>query len=151
MAKRRVFLTEKDARRLERNLRAAMVQNWMDALALKTLDAQLQRVHILSANEVMPNVVTTQSCVRIRDLATREVVEVTLGWPEDADPENGRVSVVSPVGAALLGHATGDIVNLRTSDGLRRIRIEEITWDAEPAEGREFSGAFVGAGVSREG
>jgi len=148
MAQRKVFLTEKDTPRLERNLRAAMVQNWMDALALKTLDLELQRVHILSADEVMPNVVTTQSCVKIRDLATRETVEVTLAWPEDADPDNGRVSVVSPVGAALLGHRAGDVVNLRTSTGLRRIRIEEVTWNAEPTEHLDFEAECAGAACS---
>lgn len=147
MAQRKVFLAEKDARRLERNLRAAMVQNWMDALALKTLDLELQRVQILSSNEVMPNVVTTQSCVKVQDLATREVMEVTLAWPEDADPDNGRVSVVSPVGAALLGYTTGDIVNLRTSAGLRRIRIEGITWEMDPEDCRGFGRECTVVGV----
>lgn len=147
MAQRKVFLAEKDALRLERNLRAAMVQNWMDALALKTLDLELQRVHILSANEVMPDVVTAQSCVKVRDLATREVVEVMLAWPEDADPDNGKVSVVSPVGAALLGHKTGDIVNLRTSAGIRRICIEGITWEVDPEDCRGFDRECTVAGV----
>lgn len=147
MAQRRVFLNESDARRLERYIRSAMVQNWMDALALKTLDLEMQRAHILSANEAMPSVITTHSCVRIRDLATREVMDVTLAWPDDAEPENGKVSVVSPVGAALLGYRTGDIVNLRTSDGLRRIRIERVTWD--PGGRRDPEGKLVVAGVGQ--
>lgn len=140
MARRRMFLTEKDARRLERHLRAATVQNWIDALALKTLGLGLQRARIRSPNGAIPNVVTTDSRVTIRDMVTREVMEVTLVWPEEAEPQNGRVSVVSAVGAALLGYGIDDIVNLRTSGGLRCIRIEGIRRAAVPAECGDIEG-----------
>ena len=60
-------------------------------------------------------------------------MEVTLVFPADADIDAGKLSVLSPVGTALLGYAEGDTVEWEVPAGKRRIRIEKILYQPEAA------------------
>ena len=78
--------------------------------------------------------VTMHSTVRIRD-AGRDGPEVyTLVYPDEAAPQFGKLSVLTPVGTALLGTRAGDVVRVATVDGVRRIRVEALLYQPESAE-----------------
>jgi regulator of nucleoside diphosphate kinase len=75
------------------------------------------------------------SRVQYEDVKTHEQGTVTIVYPADADAVSGRISVLSPVGAALLGEAEGSEVELPLPHGqTRRIRIESVLYQPE-AEG----------------
>lgn len=60
-------------------------------------------------------------------------MDITLVFPEEAEPDDGRISVVAPIGAAVLGYKAGDTVQFRTPGGLRRLQVEQVLYQPEAA------------------
>jgi regulator of nucleoside diphosphate kinase len=134
MAQRRIYITKDDARKLEELLKASLRHNGSRDLAnLRVLQEELQRAKIVAAREVTPDVITMHSCVRVKDLHDDESMEITLVFPEEAEPDDGRISVVAPIGAAILGYKAGDTVQFRTPGGTRRLHIEQVLYQPEAA------------------
>ncbi|HQE28862.1 MAG TPA: GreA/GreB family elongation factor, partial [Phycisphaerae bacterium] len=104
MARRSIYITQSDAARLRELLRVQMSSNPKDRPNLRVLDEELKRARLVEAHRVKPDVVTMHSRLLVEDVATGEAMEVTLVFPEEADAANGRISVVAPMGAALLGY-----------------------------------------------
>jgi regulator of nucleoside diphosphate kinase len=90
---------------------------------------------VLSVDDVTPDVVTMHSTVRVRDVGGNRSMIYTLVFPSEANLEQGRISVLAPVGTALLGFRAGDIVEWPTPGGTRRLRIEEVLFQPEAAAG----------------
>ena len=84
------------------------------------LREELDRAHVLPAEKLRPDIVSLGSEVAFRDEQTRKVQEVTLVYPCDADIARRRVSVLTPVGAALLGLSVNQTISFRTRKGERR-------------------------------
>jgi len=67
----------------------------------------------------------------VRDLDSGERMEFTVVFPDEADPAEGRISVLAPVGAGMLGYRVGDTFERRAPDGMRRLRVVEVTYQPE--------------------
>ena len=130
---RRIYITKDDAQKLEELLKAASRYNTRDRANFRVLQEELSRAKIVAPNQVTPDVVTMHSSVRLRDLRDDEVMELTLVFPEEADPDAGSISVVAPLGAAILGYKAGDTVQFRTPGGTRSVRIEAVVYQPEAA------------------
>lgn len=130
---RRIYITQDDAGKLQELLKAGFRHNTLDRANLQVLQDELNRARVVPPDAVTPDVITMNSCVRVRDLQDDEVTEVTLVFPDRADPDGGSISVVAPLGAALLGYKAGDTVQFRTPGGMRKVRIEEVTYQPEAA------------------
>lgn len=88
---------------------------------------ELDRAIVVPAQAAPPDVVTMQSRVRYVDETTGERRTVTIVYPADADESKGRTSVLTPVGAALLGLSTGQTIEWKFPDGgWRRLRVEGV-------------------------
>ena len=88
--------------------------------AHEPLQSELARAIVVSDEAVPPDVVTMHSCVTYIDEATGVRREVTLVYPPEADGAQGRVSVLAPVGTALLGLSAGQSIDWPFPDGRRR-------------------------------
>lgn len=100
----------------------------------EALDAELLRAEVVDPAEVPPDVVTMNSRVVYRDEDTQETREVTLSYPKDASLEQGRVSVLAPVGAALLGLSVGQEIEWQQPGGKhKRLRIISVTYQPQAA------------------
>jgi regulator of nucleoside diphosphate kinase len=75
----------------------------------RAIEDVLEAPTLVPARAVAPDVVTMRSQVLLQDLQTGERSTLTLSYPEQADPAAGRVSVLSPVGSAVLGLRQGDV------------------------------------------
>jgi regulator of nucleoside diphosphate kinase len=85
------------------------------------------------------------SRVVFEDKTTGKTTEVTIVFPQDADVQHGKVSVLAPVGTALLGLAQGDSIVWPFPDGSSRcLRVVEVTFQPE-AEGLRSSRATAGS------
>ncbi|HEX7031010.1 MAG TPA: GreA/GreB family elongation factor [Gammaproteobacteria bacterium] len=82
---------------------------------------------------VPPYIVTMNSEVRLLDLESGKHTNCTLVFPLQADINLGRVSVLAPLGAALLGSRVGATLEVSTPRSLRRYRIEQILFQPEAA------------------
>lgn len=119
-----IVVAESDARRLAFLLGAAAPP--LDAAHLRELREELERALVVPSSEVPSGVITMQSAVGVLDLESRARQEVTLVYPHDADPARGRVSVLAPLGTALLGYRVGDEISWAMPGGHRRLRIETV-------------------------
>ncbi len=99
------------------------------------LEAELARAEIVAPQDVPPTVVTMNSTVTFEVVdSTAEQFSLTLVYPKDMDAQGGRISILAPVGSALLGLSQGDEIEWpRPGGGVLRVRIREITYQPERA------------------
>lgn len=127
-----IWLTAQDYNRLRTLLADLARQSRGMQAGVETLEDILDLARIVNAETVPGNVVTMNSRVRYEDLSTGEEGTVTIVYPADADPASRRISVLSPVGAALLGESEGNEVELPLPHGrTRRIRIQNVLYQPE--------------------
>lgn len=127
-----ISITRFDKARLMRLLRS------LDAAQeireeLDDLEQELERGTEVESTEVAPDVVTMNSTVRVTDVDANTTHLYTIVFPSDADFEKGRISILSPLGTALLGYRAGDVVTWEMPRGTRRLRIEELVYQPEAA------------------
>jgi regulator of nucleoside diphosphate kinase len=142
MRDRHIVITKSDAASL-RGLLAARMRAEHDQDHLQDLGAELERALVAEPDEVPRDVVTMHTRVHVLDLKSRERRELTLVFPSESEPAAGRISVLAPLGTALLGYREGDEVEWPMPGGVRRLRIEKV-WqpsDASSARRRELETA----------
>ena len=100
--------------------------------SLDRLRGELARAIVLDPAALPPNVAGLNSRVELLDLDTHEQESHVLALPADADPDRQRISVLAPIGTALLGYREGDEVEWPTPGGLRRLRLLRVTREPEP-------------------
>ena len=81
--------------------------------------------------ELPPETVGIDSTAEVRDLDSNEIDRFTLTLPEKADPARGRLSLLAPLGTAILGFSEGDEFTWEMPGGVRRLRIERVIQPAE--------------------
>ncbi len=120
MNNRTIHVTQHDMERLRALIASANGGRCddRDRPYLATLAAELDRAVVVGPDEVPPDMVTMNSRARLRD--GRRTWVMTLVFPEDANPEEGAISVLAPLGAALLGCRVGQAVSFRVPGGAER-------------------------------
>ena len=99
---------------------------------LGTLEEILGLARIVRPESVPCDVVTMNSRVLYQDIVTQRTHAVTVVYPAEADPSSGKISVLSPVGVALLGESEGDELELPVPHGgTLRIRIIDVIYQPE--------------------
>lgn len=133
MMERALYLTDYDYERLELLLdnMNSVPQNRREDLS--RLEGDLATCQIIAPEEMPADIVTLHSIVRYLDLDNNKDRVATLVFPSNADLSKGRISIVAPLGTAILGRAEGDIVSWKTFDGKKTIRIEEVLYQSEAA------------------
>jgi regulator of nucleoside diphosphate kinase len=131
MTGRRIQVTDDDMVRLRGLVHVSRRSARRDQTHLAELDRELDRADVVAAADIAPDVVTMQSVVRVRDLDTGARVVYTLVFPVDADIERGRISVLAPIGTALIGYRAGDRIDWATPGRTRRLEVEEVLYQPE--------------------
>ena len=141
MRDRHIVIAKPDAASL-RKLLAARMSTARDQGHLDELSAELERAIIAEPDEVPRDVVTMHTRVHVLDLKSHERRQLVLVFPWESEPSAGRISVVAPLGTALIGYREGDEVEWTMPGGPRQLRIEKV-WqpDQEPGGSREFGSA----------
>ncbi len=133
MEKRKIFMTANDHKRLTDLLSVDGSFNHRDRKDLQSLQAELQSAEVMESTAIPKTVVTMNSKLRFMDMDDQSETEVRLVFPSDADMAEGLLSVLSPIGTALLGYHEGDLIEWAVPAGTRRIRIEKILYQPEAA------------------
>lgn len=94
---------------------------------------ELDRAHVVDSKTIPKDVVTMNSRARFVDLYTGEERVCTVVFPSDANIEQDKISVLAPIGTALLGYQVGDTIEWRVPSGNKQVRIEEILYQPEAA------------------
>lgn len=138
MTARDIFITEEDHQKLTQLLEGARLRRHRDLAHVEQLDAELDRAHIVPAAEIPPDVVTMNSQVALRDLDTGGQVVLTLVFPHEANVDQQKVSVLAPLGTAVLGYRDGDIIEWPVPGRTRRLQVERVSYQPEAAANKEM-------------
>ena len=96
------------------------------------LKDKLGRAEVIDCSVVNCEKVVFGTVVSLVDLDTDEEVRYQLLGPEEADMKNNRISVLSPLGGAMLGKSVGDDVTVKTPGGARQLEVLEISKSDNP-------------------
>lgn len=133
MTDRAIFLTEFDKKRLEELIAVAIEFGDKSRADLSGLSTEMSRANVVAPTDVPPDVVTMNSKVLLRDVATNEEVTYTLVFPKDANIDRGCISILAPVGTAILGYQEGDTITWKVPSGERTLEILKILYQPEAA------------------
>lgn len=128
-----IYLTQDDFDRLTDLLEAYAAG--AEGRRFRQLEEELARARIVPPSEIPPDVVTMNSRVLFEDEATGARREVTLVYPRDADIDAGRISILVPVGTALLGLSVGQSIDWILPSG-RKHRYRVIALPHQPEAAR---------------
>ena len=128
-----IYVTEPDYRRLTGLIKITRDRNGVDKEYLNTLEAELDRAEIVDPKRIPANVVTMRSKVRLKDLVSGESKIYSLVFPTEANFSEGKISVLAPIGTAILGYKLGDSIEWPVPSGLRKLKVDEILYQPEAA------------------
>ncbi|MCK9226290.1 MAG: nucleoside diphosphate kinase regulator [Syntrophorhabdaceae bacterium] len=129
MNTRNIYITENDLERLR--LLIDMHNGPEIAPYIERLKKELDEATIIESKRVPGNVVTMNSIVRIRDINTGEEEAFMLVFPEKTGLKRKTVSILSPMGIALIGSGEGDMLEWEMPTGKVKIQIMEIIYQPE--------------------
>lgn len=133
MLARPIVVTDLDRRRLGSLIGDSANFDLIHRRYAEDLEYELERAETVDATKVPPDVITMNSTVRVSDLDSGDTDTYTLVYPDDANVTKNRISVLAPVGTAILGFRAGDVIRWPVPDGLVRIKIEDVVYQPERA------------------
>ena len=95
---------------------------------LQKLESELKRAVVVEPSEIPADVITMNSTVLLVDLETKEEMTLTLVYPEQANISDGKISVLAPIGTAILGYHQWEV-----PDGVQKLRVKRIVYQPEAA------------------
>lgn len=129
-AKPNITISSLDVERLEALLESPAA----GAAKVADLEAELGRAEIVAPEDMPPGVVSMNSTVRFREVSSDREFCMTLVYPKDVAGHSDRISILAPVGSALLGLSQGDSIEWPApSGGVLQVRIEEVVYQPERA------------------
>jgi regulator of nucleoside diphosphate kinase len=123
-----ILISDQDFERL-----SLLVQHSESRYAIQ-LEEELARATIVRQEEILDDIVTMNSKIRFIDEVSGKESEVTLVYPEYSDVSNRRISVLAPVGMALIGLKVGQSIEWPMPNGPRKLKVVSIVYQPE-AEG----------------
>lgn len=129
-----IYITTSDYDRLSGLIEMSRERNGdADREYLDQLEEELGRAELINPKEIPADVITMRSKVSLKDLKSGQTVMYSLVFPSEANSNDGHISVLAPIGTALLGNRSGDVVKSRVPSGLRRLKVKEILYQPEAA------------------
>ncbi len=126
-----IYVTKLDYQRLTHLVRREHASNTNRLVA--TLEQELSRAQLVDSYDILPDVITMNSRLKLRAMNNGEELLFTLVYPHDADEGRHRVSILNPVGMAVLGCRLGDKVRLPQIKGVSTYWIEAVLHQPEAA------------------
>ncbi len=125
-----IVVTRTDFARLQ-----DLLESWRarPSVSVAALTQELRHGKLVADKEVSDGIVTMNSRVHVRHLDERVSKTYTVVYPKDANVDQGKISVLAPIGAALLGARVGQVVKFDAPIGERRLRVEAILYQPEAA------------------
>lgn len=130
---RNIYITELDRNRLQKLIDEAKEFEVGNKGYLFNLERELNRAQVVSSEKIPNDIITMNSKVVLKDLDSGEEMVYSLVYPADADLSGDKISVLAPVGTAILGYRLGDIINWQVPGGIVRLEVVNILYQPEAA------------------
>lgn len=134
MANRSIYVTSQDMRRLRHVIGSASYAPDFDRQQRETLSNELDRAVVVDEDDIAPDVIRMRTRVRVFDSQLDKRDEYTLVYPWEADVHLNLISVLAPLGTALLGYREGDRIEWQLPGGVRQLHVERIHQQADFAQ-----------------
>lgn len=131
MEERTIYITEYDLIRLQELIENAKRTDRRGNSYLNSLETELSKGKVVTPTEVPSDVITMNSTAHLVDLDTDEEMVYTLVFPQDADIAESKISVLAPIGTAILGYRVGDVFDWPVPDGVRRLQVKQVLYQPE--------------------
>ena len=127
-----IYITEPDHERLTKLIEVVREREGdANGKHIDSLEEELERAEVVQQKEIPPDVITMRSTVRLKDMDTSEEMTYQLTFPTEANYDEGKISVLAPVGTAMLGYRRGDVIEWEVPSGVRRLKVEEVLYQPE--------------------
>lgn len=128
---RGVFITSTDKDRLGKLIKLEEEFTTGSKTHLQELKAELKRATITEPQDIPHDTITMRSQVLLKDLSSGEEMTYTLVYPDEADILEGKISVLAPIGTAILGYRENDSIEWEIPNGVARLKVEKILFQPE--------------------
>lgn len=129
--RKEIFITASDKQKLEKLIMEASAYETYKKDNIKKLEEELQKATVVRQEKIPDNVVTMNSHVVLENMETGEKEDYTLVYPHDADVMNNKISIMAPIGTAMLGYQVDDIIEWPVPAGTIKFKILEIVFQPE--------------------
>jgi regulator of nucleoside diphosphate kinase len=127
---KRIFVTINDYQRIIGMIELASMRSKIPN-DVDRLVTNLKCARMLPQENISGDIITMNSSARLTELSGGKEIEITVTYPQEADNLLKKVSVLSPIGIALLGSRVGDIVSWKVPSGIGQFRVDKITYQPE--------------------
>lgn len=131
MSGKPIRVTEFDLERLKKLLEDAQRTSYRKSAYLTHLQTELDRAKVVKPDKVPSDVVTMNSRVCLVDLDTGEEEVYTVVFPDEANAGQGKISVLAPIGTAMLGYEVGDVFEWEVPAGKRKWKVKQVLYQPE--------------------
>ncbi|MCT8335344.1 nucleoside diphosphate kinase regulator [Leptospira sp. 85282-16] len=128
--KSKLCITHFDYNRLKQMISDYTKRNKIDS-NIKDLLGEIERAQKVDSHVIPPNFVTMNSVIELKNLNELEFQEFKLVFPEEANTEENKISVLAPIGTAILGYKIGDVIQWKIPSGENQFQITNIKYQPE--------------------
>ncbi|MBN2481969.1 MAG: GreA/GreB family elongation factor [Bacteroidales bacterium] len=126
-----IKITELDYVRLCKLINSVKAEKTIELKNIEFLGSEIKRAKKVDSRKIRPEFITMNSVIEVTDMDTQKQMTFKLVYPNDADFRNGQISILSPLGSALLGYKTGSVIAFEVPKGIKKIRINKILYQPE--------------------
>lgn len=126
-----IIITELDYTRLCSIINVSRQKKSTEFKNIEVLGSEIKRAKKIDSKKITPDFITMNSLIEVSDLDTNRVMQLKLVYPNEADFKKGYISVLSPLGSALLGYKIGDTISFEVPKGEKSVRINKILYQPE--------------------
>jgi regulator of nucleoside diphosphate kinase len=132
---RTIYITEDDLTNIRRALQDPEYNNLRNRPYIQQLNRELERAVICPSSAIPPDAITMDSRVVLLDLESGEEMDLTLVYPgkPQCTTAGEPVSVLAPIGIAMLGYRAGDVFAWETPGGVRQLKVKSVLYQPESA------------------
>lgn len=128
---RAIFITRTDQERLGKLIQLKEEFASDSKTHLEELKSELKRAVIIEPQAIPADVITMRSQVLLKDLSNGEEMICTLVYPDEADMLAGKISILAPIGMAILGYRENDQVERAIPGGIALLKVEKVLFQPE--------------------
>lgn len=98
---------------------------------LNKLKVELSKAVIVASEDIPDDLITMNSSIKLKDITHDEELVYTLVYPDKADLLTNMISILSPIGTALIGYSKGDMIDWVVPDGIIQLEVTEVLYQPE--------------------
>jgi regulator of nucleoside diphosphate kinase len=126
-----IFITNLDKQKLQRLIALEEEFQPRSKEYLDDLTYELERAVVTQPQDIPNDVITMHSQVVLKDLENDEDLVYTLVYPDEANIAEDKISVLAPIGTAILGYRVGDVLDWKIPSGTLRLKVDKILFQPE--------------------